>query len=847
MKRYKSKIILMVLSLFIIGITLINPVLVNADNTGGGTGSQWGDCNDCQWLFNRVGIRLSLYRYDGTNLNYYGSVDHCSSYGSFMCASGNAYQDSKKAGKVAHQQFSDYQGGSWNNASIVTDNTNKFPDVREWNSVENFTKEYFSLTTKNKSSILQKLKSEFSSASGLTTADLGNIYITIEPTMNIYNTTNGTMYNYYGTAYEFANYFGGTAVPGLNEVIYYGLPEYMMAQTMSGTDPNSFIGRYVELVPTTQLTRSVYTDANRTSNKNLITSTKGYGINVFWLGNYITNCSITQSSNKLDYILNLSGNTTDISYGISNDANKITNSTIYRANSSDTMIYGVVKGSDGATLTTCSLPRTPYSCTVTRSSSSDTYYLNTNGDLNGTLYGISNVNGTTNGLKTYNALNEDTMIYGTIKNNEGIVLASCSIERTPYTCSITTNDKKQYNLNLTGDLSIVNYGISNISSTTNDKKIYSADYFDTMIYGTIKDKSGNIITTCSLQRDKDTCSSVCANRDGNDLLSCAESFCQLGSTNSLDKKTCIKTCGIEEAKFSSCVTDSMKEGSNTECEAETSSSKTTCTVATVDTYYKTTCQETSTIKFPGNLPTVLKPGMGFSYNPVLTGNKTCKLEFETDKWLFDYMSSYSIAEREKLLDIIKEYNSKNIINDNSNYYKYFSSDADINMNVMVGEDDFTSIKLFATDTTNLLDEEIVIVNGDTIEIILFANGKEELYEFYDLIQTTSSNQTIYKLKGVCISSVDGSSYDIEEDSCKENDEIVYEYITSNDIKASEYDTNVTVDKISSNLSVGNTCYYGIEKIENPPTGDNTIIMIVGIVSIMGVAVISYNKLRKSTN
>lgn len=833
-----------ILVLLMLLMLIINPIHVNANNTGGGNDSEWGDASELEWGFVGVGVRLSLYKYDGKNLNYYGFVDHCSSYSNLPCPKGNSYQDTKRAGKVAHQQISDYMytTPNWSMTSIVSNNTDKFPDIGSWSSVEAYTKEYFSLNSNNKTTILEKIKNEFSSSSNLTTSDLANIYITIEPTMRFRHKTDTIEEYFYGTAYEFARYFNGASRSGLNNVIYYALPEYMMSQTMSGVDSNNFIGNYVKLVPTTELSRSVGTEANRLANVAKITSTDGYGINVFWLGSYVTNCVITESTNKLDYVLTLSGNTTNITYGISNQENKITNSKLYRAQSSDTMIYGVVKDSEGNIVTTCSLARTPYSCTITKNSTSDSYNLVTSGDLTNTSYGISNVKDTINNKKTYVALNKDTKIYGVIKNSDGDVLASCNTERIPYSCTITTTDNKVYSLSMTGDLSIVNYGISNIKDTINGLNKYTSSYNDTIIYGTIKYNSGDIVATCNLEREKDTCSSTCANKEGDGLLSCAEAFCSISSTNSNEKRTCINTCGIEEPKFSSCVSDTLKNGKDTECGNSTTSAKTTCEMATLDNYYKIVCQENSNIVFPDNLPTILKPGMSFSYSPVLSGDKICKLEFETEKWIFDYVSSYTMEEKENLLNILKKYNIEKVMNDNSNIFKYNSSDAEIKMTISLEDDVTTNIKLFAYNTTNLLNDEIEIISGNSKEITVYANGIEKKLNLYELIQTTSSNKTIYNLKGICISAKDESIYDAIDNNCNDNDTLLYEYITSRDIKPSEYDTLVQVSKPSSNLSVNNTCYYGIENIENPSTSDTSIFYIsIGMLVVVFIAFASYRK------
>lgn len=284
-----SKFLILILCAFL----LIVPN-VNAENTSGGSGSSFVGCTNCAWSLEDLGVRLALYRYDGTNIVYYGFKDYCSNY--LDCSMNNvySYQASNKAGKVAHQQLSSYSlsSASWSNSAPSSSSGRTFPDINNWSNVESYTKDMFALNSNNRDSILAKLKSEFPGAGNLTIYDLDYIYLTIEPTALLYDSSNNR--NYYATAYEVAYYFNGQALhtsTGVSGTAYSKLPSMMMAQTMSGIDKNNFIGTKVVLVPTNELWDSDHmmwsVDTYRKANVSLITSTKGYGINVFWMGSYI--------------------------------------------------------------------------------------------------------------------------------------------------------------------------------------------------------------------------------------------------------------------------------------------------------------------------------------------------------------------------------------------------------------------------------------------------------------------------------------------------------------------------------------------------------------------------------
>lgn len=674
----------------------------NNGNTSGGTGgNDYNTCNgQCESSWRNHGIRFSLYKYNGTDLTYYGSVDYCSQ-SSYGCPSDDiAYQHTQKIGKVAYQHLDSYktQLNSWSNSpfripmnSGMTFANHLSGETNAWNTVENQIINFFSFNTGDESTILSKIQTVFSpNANSLTISDIGMLYITVEPTINIRVLDS----RYYGTAYEFASYFrNGNDLTRINNVIYRDVPQSIMAQTIRGKqDSYGFIGKMVQLIPTTKLNQSVYSSwrsQERIANaQTIVNSLEGYGINVFWLGNYVPalSCSISESSDKRTYTLS-------------------------------------VFNSGGETV----------------------YY---------------DIGGNANSLRH------------NVKNNK-----------------------------------------------------YNASFLDETIIGEVYNSSGNTVATCSLQRSVPTCKTTCSGKSGDDLLGCAENYCQYAANSSSDKKSCITSCGYQEPSFSSCDSDKLTDGDDTVCSASTTGSINSCTKATTSTYYKTTCTESSTIQYGNSLPTTLRPGTSFSYTPVLSGSKTCDMVFETAKWKFDYAASYTSTERTKLLGILQNFqkiDSTSIwYKDLNDTYKYDSSNADIKIEVSNSNNgkDTTTKTLEPNETINLLDDEIKVSSGGSVSVPLFNSGNKTTQTVFGVIKTNSSNKTSYRLPGVCIRSGDGVLYDVDSNgNCESrNDGPYYDYFTELKINEGIYDTETTVNKGSSNLDVSNTCTYSVDNGNDPVT------------------------------
>lgn len=695
--------------LFIAIILAVPSIFVSANNTGGGSGGGSSTVGG-NWFYSSIGVRLSLYKYTGNELIYYGSVDYCAGYktssGAVRCPSEKSYRTtSKQAGRVAYENLDDYNKNKNNwkagiskisSVNFVSNSSNSvFPNFFNeditWDDTEKTIKEMFGFATSDKSKILTNIKNVFSSGAvhnkgninNLTEKDLGSLYITVEPTMGLQAGNSSKLY--YGTSYELAQlYSSGTdATSNMNKKLYYDIHRAMMAREIIGKkDAYGFVGKYITLV-TGDLSKGYSKSSTRKENMAKVTTKNlGYGINVFWSGSYVSiaSCTINESGNKKDYTLSINNMGSEpIYYDISNNINELRHN---------------------------------------------------------------------------------------VQNNT-----------------------------------------------------YQANYSDTKIYGAVYNSSGEKVATCEIEREYKTCASTCSGKSGDDLLGCAENYCQYSSSNSSGKKSCIETCGYMDPGFSSCSSDSSVLGNNTVCDADTTASNKICTKANKNNYYKTVCTDKTTISYGNSLPVTITPGTGFTYTPTVSGSKTCEMTFEVSKWKFDYASSYTDEERNRLINILNQYND---VSDNSIWsrdlngtYNYKSNDADIEIEVTNSNDSNnsnkkTTKKLIADKTINLLDKKIKITSGGSYIIPLYNSGKTTKAAL-GLIKTESSNKATYKLPGVCIDNKDGTIYDIKPNGkCdSKNDGPYYSYYTNLKIKKGQYNTNTSVNKTSSSLNVKNTCNYNI--------------------------------------
>ncbi len=386
----KRKRIVKTISISIFVLLLISFVSVGYANSGGNTsggdaGKKYGNCggNGCDWTipYSSFDLRFSLYQFDGSTLIYYGSVDYCTEDGCTADLGWKAYQNKSAAGKIAYQENkATYNEFLTREITVNRNHTFKAYTGQycsgctyENSGIIDEIKSFFKLSSQNsRQVILQRLKEEFgASISSLNVGNLSNVYLTVEPTFAITNASTGE--HQYGTAYEIARFFeNGMSAGAVNYIVYNDAAVSIMAERATSNDPNGFVGKKIKLLQNgSNLNRSAayWQDSDRSQMAKSITSLDGYGINVFWLGEYVKKdenpyCEIT-TSDDVNYHLSW-GNITPSQYGISNDKSYPTNGkTDYTAKASDTNVYGVVTYANGKITCQRSREAIPETCPST--------------------------------------------------------------------------------------------------------------------------------------------------------------------------------------------------------------------------------------------------------------------------------------------------------------------------------------------------------------------------------------------------------------------------------------------------------------------------------------------------
>lgn len=378
---------------------------------------------------------------------------------------------------------------------------------------------------------------------------------------------------------------------------------------------------------------------------------------------------------------------------------------------------------------------------------------------------------------------------------------SCSISESGnvYTLTVHNND------------GTLNYdiGTGNLSHNVR-RNSYTASFKDQKIIGQVYNSNGTSVATCELKRKIPTCKETCSSND----LGCMENYCQVMTNNSSQKKECITTCGYSDPGFGTCKDNGSKNGNDTVCDANTSSKNSTCINSTKNTYYVTTCEENNTITYGNSLPVTVSPGTGFSYTPILSGNKSCKHVFDVKKWEFDYAASYTANERNTLKGKLNAYNTLQNSTWNIERFQYSSSKG-TNISIDIAYDNNPSSGNRKT-TKKLVVEQKDINNNFTVSaggsssVTMYESPNKTTQSVYSSISTNSSNRSTYKLPAVCIAVGSGDIYEPTNNKCKSSSEgPYYDYYTNLKIKVDSYDTKATITKEGTALNVTNTCNYNV--------------------------------------
>lgn len=298
MKR--NKILYMLIFPLILFLIIPNAF---AEDLFAGDSTNFGGCGGYEWCFSSMGIRISLYTYDTSGVTYYGSKDY-NAYKKRPLA-GSAWYTIERAGKVAYLSgWVSNQPDSLNSWSskenirdiIAPDPNPKIPgynnnyDEGNVEKLKNRIIDLFGLGTKDYNIIKNSIKVVYDLKTDI---DLSKAYITVEPTALIYNANKKNSERYYGTIYELAQVSKVNGHDGSNirkNLFLFFLSQYnaIRAENPSAkVTNNKFLSRSSADNPYILAVNGAYSqNGSKSDVQHLRDSNEGYGIGVFWVGEY---------------------------------------------------------------------------------------------------------------------------------------------------------------------------------------------------------------------------------------------------------------------------------------------------------------------------------------------------------------------------------------------------------------------------------------------------------------------------------------------------------------------------------------------------------------------------------
>ena len=197
MKR-KSKIFFAILLLICFGISQNVNAAVNV-TPGGGSAPPGSGCPECSWTYSSsgLGVRLSLYKYDGKNLKFINSVDLVNQPSSYPKKVNTTKQ---KYGRYSYTKLGktiDFAKYDVNAKAINSFGFSTIKEETNWATLfATEVQKYYGDSEEDTIAAAQKMFGET-----ISTNDLSQYYIVAEPTAFIYSNV-GKFYTY-ATGYEY--------------------------------------------------------------------------------------------------------------------------------------------------------------------------------------------------------------------------------------------------------------------------------------------------------------------------------------------------------------------------------------------------------------------------------------------------------------------------------------------------------------------------------------------------------------------------------------------------------------------------------------------------------------------
>lgn len=316
-----------------------------------------------------------------------------------------------------------------------------------------------------------------------------------------------------------------------------------------------------------------------------------------------------------------------------------------------------------------------------------------------------------------------------------------------------------------------------------------------------------------------TCESNCGALGGDSLLACAEKWCSDETEgNATNKAYCMQECGVNPDDYvPTCDTPAgTKKSAPQECAGRAQNTVPSCAVKNVtlssgaNYYFTERCSLQTDVEFR-DIKEFLQAGQGFSFPTLVSGNRTCRMEFSDNYWKYLY-ASLKNADKAKALEAIQDFEAKDFSSQ-----KYNSSNMQMTMKV---EYEHKGRKV---ENVDLIPKKIIKDNDVLVSksfekaktIYSYSNGVKVEFKVKD-INTESNNITEYDISPSCLSrQVNGKVYPAGGSACLSGDFGPYtKFYTDLQVNVgTEYKTSVTVtDHNLNGLGSSNICSTTVSKL-----------------------------------
>lgn len=186
--------------------------------------------------------------------------------------------------------------------------------------------------------------------------------------------------------------------------------------------------------------------------------------------------------------------------------------------------------------------------------------------------------------------------------------------------------------------------------------------------------------------------------------------------------------------------------------------------------------------------------MGFDYQILKSGKRTCTTTFDYKKWKLDYASSYTNEERKKQLEVLNYFQKKDFSKEDLFKYRSYDYDKEKSKVDFVekinGKTSTTTRKIELVEPLINGDEKVTVNRNSNIKVYSYHNNKQVPSGGMNLsvVNTYSSNESLFGLDKKCLSNEDsGVIYDPIETKdkdgnvtykCKEGDIETRDYYSS---------------------------------------------------------------------